>query len=118
MTDSHPHPRKPTAKQLRYLRDLALKTGQSFAYPRTATEASREIDRLKKQRRTPAADRRRELREIGRDMAGRCGGSSRIEPDLELQGYRSTAAWSASVADDAEERRKEAADAERASSWR
>jgi len=45
MTNSQPH-RKPTARQLSYLKDLAMKTGQSFTYPRTFGEASAAIKRL------------------------------------------------------------------------
>lgn len=93
MSTPQPHTRKPTAKQLRYLRDLALRTGQSFAYPSTAAEASREIDRLKKTRRTPAADRRRELRQVGRDMAERRGDAARVGLDDEAEGYGSGAHW-------------------------
>jgi hypothetical protein len=37
----------PTAKQLSYLRTLAARTGQSFIAPRTRSEASAEIRRLK-----------------------------------------------------------------------
>ena len=43
---------KPTSRQLNYLRALANRTGQTFTYPRTRREASREIERLK--RRSPA----------------------------------------------------------------
>lgn len=41
---------KPTGKQLRYLRQLAERTGQTFTYPRTSRQASAEIDRLKAQK--------------------------------------------------------------------
>ena len=44
-----PHgPKPPTLRQLRYLRQLAAQAGQSFAYPRTAREASKAIDELRK----------------------------------------------------------------------
>jgi hypothetical protein len=39
--------RKPTPRQLQYLRTLAERTGTTFAKPRTVTEASGEITRLK-----------------------------------------------------------------------
>lgn len=42
-----PIPAKPTAKQLRYRKALAASTGRSFTYPRTAREASQQIDLLK-----------------------------------------------------------------------
>ena len=38
---------RPTRKQLSYLRTLAERTGQTFAYPRTIEQAAREIRRLK-----------------------------------------------------------------------
>ena len=38
---------RPTRRQLAYLRSLANRAGQTFAYPRTRREASREIQRLK-----------------------------------------------------------------------
>jgi hypothetical protein len=118
MTDSHRHPSKPTAKQLHYLRDLALRTGQSFAYPETSAEASREIDRLKGAARTPVADRRRERLAVGREMAERFGGSAAIDLERELEGWGSTAGWSRHVEHEEEERRKERAQEEHASSWR
>jgi hypothetical protein len=36
---------KPTAKQLAYLRALAIRTGQTFTRPASRSEASREIQR-------------------------------------------------------------------------
>jgi hypothetical protein len=114
MSTPEPHTEKPaTPKQLRYLRDLALRSGQSFAYPRTAAEASREIGRLRGARRTPAADRRRELRAMSRDMTERRGDSSRVDQEYELQGYGSTAGWSTSVEDEEDEVKKERAAVER-----
>ena len=37
---------KPTTRQLNYLRSLANRTGQTFAYPQTIAQASAEIERL------------------------------------------------------------------------
>ena len=37
----------PTPKQLAYLKALAEQTATSFAYPRSRSEASREIERLR-----------------------------------------------------------------------
>jgi hypothetical protein len=94
MTNSQSHPNKlPTPKQLRYLRDLALGRGQSFAYPETSQEASREIKRLLRAGRTSAAERRREVRAVRDEMAaGRSDGAS--VRAAELSGYGSTASWS------------------------
>jgi hypothetical protein len=93
MSTPRPQPRKPTPKQLRYLRDLAMRTGQSFAYPGTSAEASREIERLKETSLTPAADRRRELHDVSRDLDEHRGDAARVRKD-ELTGYGSTARWS------------------------
>jgi hypothetical protein len=38
---------RPTARQLAYLKALAARTATSFAYPRSRSEASREIERLR-----------------------------------------------------------------------
>ena len=39
MTNSQPHLRNPTPRQIDYLKDLALSTGQSFTYPQSFDEA-------------------------------------------------------------------------------
>lgn len=81
----------PSAKQLRYLRNLATQRGESFSYPRTISEASAEIERLKGRRPEPRADRRRERLEISRAMAER-GDASSVR-DTEIVGYGSSARW-------------------------
>lgn len=43
----------PSERQLRYLRSLALRTATTFAAPASRTEASREIDRLRRLERAP-----------------------------------------------------------------
>ena len=62
MTDHHP-PTKPagpppTARQQRYLRQLAIQRGVSFVVPKTRAEASRAIDALKRRKPDTTADRR------------------------------------------------------------
>ena len=83
---------KPTPRQLNYLRSLAERTGQTFAWPKTAAEASAEIRRLEGAKKTPLADRRREHREVRDDMATGRGDAARVRAD-ELSGYGSTARW-------------------------
>ncbi len=83
---------KATRKQLNYLRALAQRTGQTFAYPQTMEDASNEIDRLKGVRKTPTADRRREHRDIQDDLATGRGDAARVRDD-ELSGYGTTATW-------------------------
>ena len=60
MTDHHhpdpPRPEPPSRKQLRYLRELASRTGRTFVPPKTKREASKAIAELQE---TPRAARRR-----------------------------------------------------------
>ena len=81
----------PSARQMRYLRDLAAQRGESFAYPRTQAEASAEIDRLKGRRRSSATERRIERFELSRAMDDR-GDASAVR-DAEIVGYGSSARW-------------------------
>jgi len=92
MTNSHPQPAKPTTKQIRYLKALAGKRGETFTYPQTRAEASAEIKRLKSRKIQPVAERRFE--------ASRPPRWSEIQGDkaqtwaFEVEGYGSTAQWS------------------------
>ena len=92
MTEHHPSPAQPlpTAKQQRYLRQLALQRGVSFVTPRTRAEASRAIDALKRRAPEPIADRRREVRD---DMTTCRGDAARVRHEIETEGYGSTASW-------------------------
>ncbi len=83
---------KPTAKQLRYLKTLAEQRGQTFTYPTTSRDASREINRLRQTPRTPRGDVARERHQIADDMATRRGDAARVNPD-EIAGYGSDAHW-------------------------
>ncbi len=100
MTNSQPHITKPTPKQLDYLKDLAMKTGQSFPYPQSSAEAGVQIKRLRRARRTPAAERRRETRQVRQDFADRRGGSAAVRPS-EIGGYGSSATWAVDPQSDA-----------------
>ena len=97
MTDHHPQPAgpPPTARQQRYLRQLAIQRGISFVPPRTCFEASRLIDQLKRRRRDTVADRQREIRAVQDDIARRRGDSTRVIEGVETTGYGSTATWKA-----------------------
>jgi hypothetical protein len=89
---SNPKPAGPTAKQLRYLKQLALQRGVSFAYPATRAQASAEIQALKQRRPDPYADRRREQLDVSRDMATRRGDDAKVR-DAEITGYLASATW-------------------------
>jgi hypothetical protein len=82
----------PTPRQMAYLRKLAEHTGGTFAYPKTAREASSEIARLTGQTPDSPADRHRERRQLQRDLAENAGGATRIQDD-EITGHGSTATW-------------------------
>ena len=89
---------KPTAKQLAYLRLLAARLGQSFAYAHTAEHASAEIRRLRSAQRGRDAgiDRqteRRERRAIQRDLQERAGDATRVDLEREVTGYGANATW-------------------------
>src|SRR5881392_3222868 len=97
MTDHHPQTsstggRPPTARQQRYLRQLALARGVTFVPPRTSREASRLIDQLKRRDPDSGADRRHELRAVQDDLAGDRGEAARVRAD-EISGYGSSATW-------------------------
>ena len=96
MTDQHPQAHRagppPTARQQRYLRQLALQRGVSFATPKTRGDASRLIDALKRRSPEPIADRRREIRAVQADMAER-GDDARVIEEVETAGYGSSATW-------------------------
>jgi hypothetical protein len=99
MTDHHPPTTPagspPTARQQRYLRQLALQRGVSFVVPKTRAEASREIDALKRRRPEPVADRRREIRAVRDDMGRGGGDGARVVEGVETTGYGSSATWKA-----------------------
>jgi hypothetical protein len=97
MSDHHPQTsqpvgRPPTARQQRYLRQLALERGVSFVPPRTSLEASRAIEQLLGRSPDPRADRRRETRGVQDDLAHGTGDAARVRED-EVSGYGSTATW-------------------------
>ena|SRR5512144_125622 len=95
MTDHHPQPAgpPPTARQQRYLRQLAMQRGISFVPPRTCFEASRLIDQLKRRAPEPLADRRREIRAVQDDMARHRGDAARVIEGVETIGHGSSATW-------------------------
>ena len=103
MTDHHPPTTPagppPTARQQRYLRQLALQRGVSFVIPKTRAEASRAIDALKCRAPEPVADRRREIRSVQDDMA-RPGDAAQVVEGVETTGYGSNCRWSHRVHDE------------------
>ena len=83
---------KPTAKQLAYLRALARRTGETFAYARTAAQASEEISRLRQRQPSDRTERVVERRQVIRDMQERPREATRIRSD-EVRGYGANCRW-------------------------
>lgn len=80
----------PTTKQLRYLRTLAGRAGQTFSTPQTRLQASAEIRRLKTVRTTGFT-----FAELQAEQAAReAHGDASIVKPWEIEGYGSTAGWS------------------------
>ena len=79
----------PTAKQQRYLRSLAERTGTSFTPPRTRAGAAAEIDRLKQLRPSPRYERNEDRNAVERAPRG---GSAAVRRG-EVDGYGSSARW-------------------------
>jgi hypothetical protein len=86
MTNSQPHIRKPTPRQIKYLKDLAMETGESFSWPKTFGQASVEIKRLLTIAPSSKTDRWREARQVSDDLARNSGDAAAIRPD-EIGGY-------------------------------
>jgi hypothetical protein len=83
---------RPTARQLAYLKALAQRAGQTFTYPRTVSEASAEIARLRATRPDSAAERNSETKQTRADVQ-QFGDDCTVRPH-EIRGYGSSATWS------------------------
>jgi hypothetical protein len=82
---------QPSPRQLRFLKSLAERTGQTFTYPKTSAQASAEIDRLKHTRPESHSDRRYERKLIADQVATGLNNTA-VRSD-ETTGYGSDAAW-------------------------
>jgi hypothetical protein len=80
----------PTFKQLRYLRALASRAGQTFATPRTRAQASAEIRRLKSVRSAGFTFAELQAEQTAREVHGDV---AMVQP-WEIAGHGSTATWS------------------------
>ena len=96
MTDHHhpdpPRDDAPTPRQLRYLRELAMRVGETFATPRTKREASQAIRRLESRGRGDRHQAARDRREIHDALRGSDRDASRVRAH-ETTGYGATARW-------------------------
>ena len=87
-------PKPPSARQLNYLKALASRTGQTFTYPTTSSDASREIQRLKTLRPTSRVELELERLDLASEQAAREASCDVPIHRSEIEGYGSTATWS------------------------
>jgi hypothetical protein len=85
----------PTQTQLKRLRKLADLKGQSFAYPATRAEASKEIRRLDRVSFSTSAERAIDREEIVRADHPLLSGARVFEEEIE--GFGSSARWRGST---------------------
>ena len=83
--------KRPTAKQIAYLKSLATRTGQTFAWPQSRTQASREIRRLKS---LPAADDLAGDFDLDAERAARDANADVPIQAFEIDGFGSNSTWS------------------------
>ena len=82
---------EPTDKQLKYLKTLAVRAGETFVYPTTRWEASDAIERLLGRKRSPEFEVR-EDRDATRHGVQSGGLMVAYRAD-EVTGYGSSARW-------------------------
>ena len=87
-------PKPPSARQLNYLKALANRTGQTFTYPATRSDASREIQRLKTVRPTSRVELDLERLDVAAEQAAREANCDVPLHRSETEGYGSNATWS------------------------
>jgi len=82
-----------TPRQLSYLKSLANRAGQTFTYPKTAAQASAEINRLKHTRPSTQTERHIEHKLIADQIQAGPLDSARVRDD-EISGRGSNCRWS------------------------
>ena len=82
----------PSTKQLNYLKALAQRAGQTFQWPQTSAQASREIRRLKGIR--PSTELERAIERFGDTQATEAAQDATVIHGFEIVGYGSSATWS------------------------
>jgi hypothetical protein len=85
-------PQPPSTKQLAYLKALAQRTGQTFTWPQSRSQASAEIARLK--RTTPSTRVERRLEQIDDRAAHEATEDAAAVQGFEVVGYGSNCRWS------------------------
>jgi hypothetical protein len=87
-------PKPPSARQLNYLKALANRAGQTFTYPTTSSDASREIQRLKTVRPTSRVELEIERLDLAAERAAREANCDVPIHRSEVEGYGSNCRWS------------------------
>jgi hypothetical protein len=88
-------PKPPSARQLNYLKALANRTGQTFTYPKTSRDASREIQRLKTVRPSSRIELELERLDLAAEQAAREANCDvPVNLDTEVAGHGSKCRWS------------------------
>jgi hypothetical protein len=87
-------PKPPSARQLNYLKALANRAGQTFTYPRTSSDASREIQRLKAVRSSSRIERELEHHDLAAEQAAREANCDVPIYRSEVDGYGANCKWS------------------------
>ena len=88
-------PKRPSPRQLNYLRALANRTGQTFTYPKTSRDASCEIQRLKTVRPSSRIEIEIERLDLASEQAAREANCDvPVNLDTEVAGHGSSATWS------------------------
>jgi hypothetical protein len=85
-------PKPPSPRQLSYLKALARRTGQSFTWPKTSAQASREIQRLKRTR--PSTKAELAIERFGDTQAIEAAQDAASIQGFEVVGYGSHCTWS------------------------
>ncbi|MHB8659786.1 MAG: hypothetical protein ACYC91_17925 [Solirubrobacteraceae bacterium] len=82
----------PSSKQLKFLKALADRTGQTFEWPTSSAAASREIQRLKNTR--PSTGLERAIERSGDTKAIEAAQDATEIHGFEIVGYGSSCSWS------------------------
>ena len=81
----------PSPKQLNYLKALAARTGQTFAWPKTSRQASTEIARLTQAH--PSTPAERTVEQIDDRLAREAAQDAVAIHGFEVVGHGSSATW-------------------------
>jgi hypothetical protein len=87
-------PQPPSKRQLKYLRSLADRTGQTFTWPHSKAQASQEIQRLRRTRPSTALEHAIERLDLQSEQAARQANCDVSVDFSEITGHGSNCRWS------------------------